>query len=487
MVQSLLRVKAIASYGLPLCFVSVLCTGCTSDKKNSSADKVGSLSERQMEALPYMGGNPGPVKSDTSGVRTVAQKSAASGLNLFRIPVWGPRAKIIGDAWLVDMNGKRVHRWTSDAGQPARVPGVAPWAGGWDHVELSPDGHLYAIVFDTELLKLDWNSNIVWRAAVPAHHDIALGDDGSVYTIADHLRYVEGMSEKGPILDQEIVKLSAEGVIEKRLSLYDILMADSRGRELVQKEIAERFDAPTKELIAQDAVTRSKSLMLLRAHLGEEVTELDRGVEARTRELLARLVETARDRANTRTLTQTSLSVTHNTFMDLFHTNSIEILAAPAAGIWDKGDYLVSLRHLDLVAVIGARDLLVKWTWGPGELSHQHQPTLLSNGNLLIYDNGRTEKRTRVLEVDPHTKNIVWSYEDKGFFAIGWGGAEELPNGHILITDPFDGRAFEITRSKEIVWEYVAPLIEGNDKVRVLIYRMARYPLDRFGGRLQAQ
>ena len=95
---------------------------------------------------------------------------------------------------------------------------------------------------------------------------------------------------------------------------------------------------------------------------------------------------------------------------------------------------------------------------------------MLGNGNILIYDNGNTRKRTRVVEVDPRTRKIVWSYEP-GFHAPAKGSAEGLPNGNVFLIEPARARAIEGTREGELVWEYFVPA--GSVKRRNL-YRMAR-------------
>ncbi len=114
------------------------------------------------------------------------------------------------------------------------------------------------------------------------------------------------------------------------------------------------------------------------------------------------------------------------------------------------------------------------WSWGPGHLSRQHQPTLLKNGNVLIFDNGRAKKYSRVIELDPITKKIVWEYKanpPEKFYSPIRGGCQRLPNGNTLITDDPKGRAFEVTKDGEIVWEFYTPIIKNE---RTLIYRMTR-------------
>ena len=54
----------------------------------------------------------------------------------------------------------------------------------------------------------------------------------------------------------------------------------------------------------------------------------------------------------------------------------------------------------------------------------------------------------------------VWSYEapDKVSFHSGFiSGAQRLPNGNTMITSGAQGRFFEVTADKKIVWEYWTP------------------------------
>ena len=97
----------------------------------------------------------------------------------------------------------------------------------------------------------------------------------------------------------------------------------------------------------------------------------------------------------------------------------------------------------------------------------QHQPTVLENGNLLIFDNSEKIKNSRVIEFNPLTQEIVWSYrgDSKNTFYTGIiGSNQRLANGNTLITESETGRAFEVTGDNRIVWEFVNPNRAGTDK-----------------------
>jgi len=106
-------------------------------------------------------------------------------------------------------------------------------------------------------------------------------------------------------------------------------------------------------------------------------------------------------------------------------------------------DILVSIRVINTIAVIDRATGDLKWRWGHEELGHQHNPTILENGNILLFDNGLhslskaiNPSRSRVVEINPKTDKIEWEYVDKdlmSFYSPICAGAQRLPNGNTLI------------------------------------------------------
>jgi uncharacterized protein (UPF0248 family) len=130
-----------------------------------------------------------------------------------------------------------------------------------------------------------------------------------------------------------------------------------------------------------------------------------------------------------------------------------------------NGDILASFRPTSTVVRISRSTGKIIWKLGPPLVAGQHAPTLLGNGNVLIFDNGvhrldDSMPYSRVIEINPATNEIVWKYQDKpawNFFSPRMGNAQRLPNGNTLITEASFGRLFEVTKEGEIVWEYVNP------------------------------
>ena len=162
------------------------------------------------------------------------------------------------------------------------------------------------------------------------------------------------------------------------------------------------------------------------------------------------------------------------------HSNACQVLP--------DGNILTSFRLLSTVAIIDKKSGDFLWKWGKGELGHQHDPNMLANGNILIFDNGSHAinaqvPRSRVLEVNPKTSEVVWEYETLpgwDFFSPFVSGAQRLPNGNTLICEGMTGRMFEVTVEGDIVWEYISPYFGDDEHFgRVnMIFRAYRYGSD---------
>lgn len=200
---------------------------------------------------------------------------------------------------------------------------------------------------------------------------------------------------------------------------------------------------------------------------------------------------------------------------DWFHTNSATYVGPNR---WfEQGDrrfapenVIISSRSASIVAIV-ARDGKVVWQLGPDysatpemreirQVIGQHHahlipPGLPGAGNLLVFDNGGAagygrpnaialngqniyaRPTSRVLEIDPVTLKLVWSYTASTFFATNISGAQRLANGNTLITEGPGGRLFEVTQDGDIVWEYIYPVFGGGkNKGANSVYRAYRVP-----------
>lgn len=172
-------------------------------------------------------------------------------------------------------------------------------------------------------------------------------------------------------------------------------------------------------------------------------------------------------------------------FGDLFHTNTLELLDGSIEDThpeFSAGRVLVSLLIPSTIAVIDLDTGRAVWA-KQGDFVRQHDPKVLSNGRLMLFDNGGKRKFSRVIEFDPeYPDKPIWEYvgdEDSPFYSPSCGTAERLPNGNTLITESDGGRAFEVTPDQEIVWEFYNPhRAEGDDSLIATLFEVVRLSED---------
>ncbi|MBL7197445.1 MAG: aryl-sulfate sulfotransferase [Candidatus Omnitrophica bacterium] len=319
-------------------------------------------------------------------------------------------------AYLIDMSGKVVHTWSHK--------GMQDEIDVWSYVKMCDNGDLLTLFpKHRSFLRVDWDSNVKWIKEMPVHHDIAVAENKDIYTL---IRKSDVFFNSGLpllILNDYIIILSSDGEIKKKLSLFKIL----------KKEIP-----PVVFAKYQRWIINPKNILKI---------------------FPQKLICLRAD------------------YFDIFHTNTIEIIDRDIDGVCKKGDLLICVRELDLIGIVDIEDEKLVWQWGAGNLDKPHHPTLLENGNILIFDNGYHRGYSRIIELNPLTKNIVWEYKTDPpdeFFSADMGASQRLPNGNTLITESDRGRVFEITQDGEIVWEFYNPHIKKEDMKRMVIYRMMR-------------
>jgi hypothetical protein len=395
---------------------------------------------------------------------TIDTPRASRGYNLYAV-------KPDSTALLVDMQGEVVHRWSSPVEQPPADLELPQDWNGWEFVRMLPDGDLLAVVFRKALIRLDWDSHVKWTLPIGVHHDAIVVPDGKIWTLGIEPRVVDLAGRQRTILDEFFVVVSADGKVEKRMSLFDLAASDPATKEMMERLAKRRYRALDRDGL--DA-------LLERGRDPFSAHELaDPAARARAKELLQAGKVAGLDAYRTMAL----LRAIPTAPSDLLHSNSIVRLKAHPAGLWKDGDALVSIRNLDLLMVFDPDQAKVVWTWRPDGVFGQHQATMLDDGHILLFDNGRSVSRrgrrySRVVELDPVSKTEVWSYQadpPRSFFAPAESGCQLLPNGDILVAAE-TGRAFELTRSNQLVWEYFNPKFDQTRLKRSGFYRMERLP-----------
>ncbi len=287
-----------------------------------------------------------------------------------------------------------------------------PTVGKWQHVHPLDDGSLLVVISKNAVHKIDLRSNLLWSAQGAFHHDLAVD-----------------------VIRSEVLALDREYQTEPN--------ALARGHGQVIDDLITVLDLDTGEL--------KESFSLLDSVASSPYSYLLQSRDPNEHE--------------------------PSLYVDLLHTNHVEIIGRDHSTVdaMAAGNLLISSRTINSILVLDRETKDLLWLWGPGNLTFQHHPTMLDNGNLLIFDNGPNESvGSRVIELDPATLQIVWSYAASGFFSATRGSAQRLPNGNTLITESDTGYVFEVTPGGDVVWEFANPDI-SQEGARSTIWRMLRY------------
>ena len=267
-----------------------------------------------------------------------------------------------------------------------------------------------------------WDDKPIWISEVPIHHDICLTPQNTILTFTKEMHEYKG----------------------RKVDFCAIVEFDMQGREIYRWSTWDNLDK------------------IQRFH---QPLELDRPP-------IFFIPETAKRKKES----------PWGGFYDYYRLNSICILK--------DGNWLISFRHGSMLFILDGDTNEIVWKCIAGDIPNslegQHAASMLANGNILVFDNGRYRGWSRVLEMDPRNNKILWEYRQEGFFTLSQGYVQRLENGNTLITESERGRVFEITREGKVVWEYYHPEEQNKNNSehpesygrRQWIYRMKRYDLD---------
>ena len=168
---------------------------------------------------------------------------------------------------------------------------------------------------------------------------------------------------------------------------------------------------------------------------------------------------------------------------DIAHTNALDFLDggfADRSPIFREGNILTSMRSMSAIAIIDPDAEQVVWALS-GIWLRQHDPSLLDNGNMLLFDNMGNGGHSKAVEFEPFTQEIVWAYGTgpaEPLYSGTCGASVRLPNGNTLITESDNGRALEVTSENEIVWQFANPHRTGSEEELIaMLTEVTRLPL----------
>ena len=320
-------------------------------------------------------------------------------------------------AFLIDEQGKLIHEWhlryrdfmDENAEDTEPLPENFLYMR---KAHVFPNGDLLTLYvgygktpWGLALVKMDKDSNLIWKYQKRVHHDFDIDAAGNIYTLGHHLSSnlpPAIAKQQSVFVDDTIIKLSPGG---EELQKFSVMQA------IAQSDYARVIEAQN--------------------HM---IEYFENG--------------------------------------DFLHTNAIEFIDTQKAGVFPvgkAGQVLISMRELNSLAVIDLVTKRVTWL-STGAWIRQHDPDILPNGNILLFDNKGVLDReaSRVIEIDPQTGGIVWSFagsEAVPFYTARRGSQQPLPNGNILITESGTSRLLEVNRDGKLVWEYVSP-VRRKDEIK---------------------
>ncbi len=276
-----------------------------------------------------------------------------------------------------------------------------------------------------------WDGKVVWEKHFPIHHELLLTPQGTVMTFTKEVHRYNGRDVEFDV----ILEYDKDGNELQRYSLWDHLQEFQKYHKKLELDMPANIPMP-------------QNHRMVKSVFGGHY--------------------------------------------DYYHLNSLSIVPpTPLQGrhpAFTPGNWLISLRHGSMVFILDKDSHKILWRAIDDQVKDRlegpHAPSMIPNGNILLLDNGRYRKWSRLLELNPMTLKVVWEYRSEHFYSLSQGFVQKLSNQNMLVTEAEEGRVFELTPDNRIVWEFYNP-DKQNEKnstdkkkwgQRQEIYRMTRYP-----------
>lgn len=325
--RAAMSIKKKISLSLIVSFALVIGTAwyLSTHINSTTSQPANNSSVETLRSLPYMTWAPvSETDKNKSGVTIHNPELAYKGINIYH-------SENIAGGHLMDMSGNVLHPFLNKQKNTT-------W---WKLIEPYKDDDFLVLIGNIAMMRMDFNSNIKWATVRPFHHDIAVNDNGDIYSVINKKRNFPEYTKAEMIVDNCLVILSEDGELKKEISFAEMIL---------------------------------KNPTLFNAVKNQRIREHTYGKDA----------------------------------WDVFHTNTIEIIDRDVfykdERKFKKGDILFCMRHLNIIGVIDIEKQEITWSWGLGKLEYPHHPSLLENGNILIFDNGYWRKYSKVIELNPANK-----------------------------------------------------------------------------------
>lgn len=164
--------------------------------------------QAEIERLRSGGYLTGSVKAPAlSGVTIHDSEAAGEGFNFYT-------SGHFPGAILTDMEGNVLHRWTCkflDAWPEKAGETLDDNAEYWRRAHLFENGDVLVVFEGHGLVKLDRDSNVLWKRLGGEHNDVKVMDDGSIYALSRVATTSVTVRPGAPILENFVVILDSSG------------------------------------------------------------------------------------------------------------------------------------------------------------------------------------------------------------------------------------------------------------------------------------
>jgi hypothetical protein len=255
------------------------------------------------------------------------------------------------------------------------------------------------IVFNFEnlgLVRLNWKGEVIFKCAYPTHHSV-YEDEFGVFWVPGQIYHQQPLVDfphfKVPFKDDTIVSISSSGERLSEISVMQLLKKNGYEGLLYMSTTSSR---------------------------GPMVTG------------------------------------------DIFHLNDVEVFPTTLLeGVFKHGDVMISLRNINTILVYNPSDLKIRFIM-VGQFVRQHDPDFIDGNTISVFDNhhvgpksfGHQSKIKLVSAVDHSVTSYFTDEDDVPFYTNIMGKHQWLENGNLLVLESRNGRVFEVSPEKQIVWQY---------------------------------
>ena len=268
-----------------------------------------------------------------------------------------------------------------------------------------PDGSVVFNYNNAGTVKLDRCSRLQWAVPRMTHHAVSPTDDGGFWIPSQ--RFVERNSPypiiNTPFLEPTILKIAANGAVEREVSVVGIILNNGMLPQLLANGLNHNLLANRLEAF--------------------EIPD------------------------------------------DIVHLNDVEELSASMSAAFPqfrRGSLMLSMRDYNMVMVVDPTATKVEW-YQIGPWINQHDPDFLPNGRISVFNNNDDGSETgtilggsSIMEVDPTTRQTTVRYgaPSHRWFTNIMGKHQHIGE-NVLIAESRAGRVIEVDKAGNVVWEFI--------------------------------